>query len=407
MAAAEGRGGAFSPQTAVVVSLLPEEERLRCLELLASRAAQTESLGCGPYAAAWVRLEEEGASSSPKKKKKERRRRPGGGESALSGVVEGVDCSLYPRFAALCAEAGRPPPPGARVRPLRWIQRLADDVYDQAAQREKRAPFPDFVVRHLTDRQGLEGLVAGACWDLLATTHARRTESAQVETFARFLGAVYDDDDVDFFLRVRGLLKRTPRHREDALSFAECGAVARALFAGQDAAIADFLATVDAHCAGTKAAGLAANDTRTIPTTDFLRIALLGFHQAKRADAAEPAASAEAAEDAAILRGICAGLVHETYAAHLAGLADDARAHILEVLREHLTALVERLAGRPPYDPAAIAAILQDPAVLTDGLDVLARDLILRHAHLDETSPAVRPPLQAAAAGHDSPVSPP
>ena len=64
------------------------------------------------------------------------------------------------------------------------------------------------------------------------------------------------------------------------LSFRECVTVAKLVFdpddTGGDAMYADFLATVEAHCVGLKRATA---DTRRVEVSQFLTLAVVGYHQ--------------------------------------------------------------------------------------------------------------------------------
>ena len=338
----------FLPCSAVVLSELGAEERRRYLELLAKRETSVARDGGGrwvanvrilapglagpakqaPAAAEPTRAKSAGPGkgvvtfSARKKLVREAKRSPAALlESVEDVVVGGVDCALYPRFSSLVLASTRSQrargdtsavakPP--RVRPLSWLMRLIEEIYDARYARDTAELardkgnggddgtrlFPVFVIDHLSKRYGLEKIVEATCWDLLCSAHAHRQHLGDVEIFARFLQELYDADDVLFFLYVRSVVGRVlgvnlrARWATDALtggdrvpkelwlSFRECVTVAKLVFdpddTGGDAMYADFLATVEAHCVGLKRATA---DTRRVEVSQFLTLAVVGYHQ--------------------------------------------------------------------------------------------------------------------------------
>jgi hypothetical protein len=142
------------------------------------------------------------------------------------------DYNTYTRFAALIANNGDVIRP--KKRPLQWVMKIIEDIYDARYAFEKidierdsemvmmmmradntgatvtggltarglrgslgsaSAPnaniyttiFPVFVIRRLSTHQGLRRIVDATCWDLLYNVHIYRRDYLEVEIFARFL----------------------------------------------------------------------------------------------------------------------------------------------------------------------------------------------------------------------------
>mmetsp|Transcript_3092 Transcript_3092/g.4755 ORF Transcript_3092/g.4755 Transcript_3092/m.4755 type:complete len:680 (+) Transcript_3092:79-2118(+) len=226
--------------------------------------------------------------------------------------VDDFDYHSYPRFSVLIANNGDEVQP--RPKLLSWLMRYIEDLYDsrfahEAAEigrddagevTEKVSTiFPVFVVKQLSMKVGLRSLVDQTCWDLLYNAHVYRRDYLEVEMFCRFLQEFYDHDDLLFFLYVRSVVAKqlhvsfkTRWAKTDGpgrqpkslwLSYRECVNVARAVFGDANEGMCrDFLAIVSPQMVGQKApADGTGGDTRRIDITQFLHLAVVGYHQTR------------------------------------------------------------------------------------------------------------------------------
>lgn len=230
--------------------------------------------------------------------------------------VEEFDYNSYPRFSLLISADGDSVQP--RLKLLSWLMRYIEDLYDsryahEAAEigREESyetaekvsSIFPVFVVKRLSMKLGLRTIVEQTCWDLLYNAHTYRTDYLEVEMFCRFLQEFYDHDDLLFFLYVRSVVAKqlhvsfkTRWGKSDGpgrqpkslwLSYRECVAVAKAVFGESNESMCrDFLAIVSPQMVGQKSEpnpnGIGnGTDTRRIDITQFLHLAVVGYHQTR------------------------------------------------------------------------------------------------------------------------------
>lgn len=275
----------------------------------------------------------------------------GGGGLGGFGSGDDLDYTVYSKFTALVAPRGSVRP---KARPLSWLMRLIEEIYDARYAKDTAdlrgeaeaggmdgpgggaadaasTPFPQFVVDFFSKRYGLRSLIDQTAWDLLANVHAARREHLEVETFARFLEAYYDPDDLLFYLYVRSVVQKelgvsfrtrwSELGRAGAeggvagsgapaplfLSARECAVVARVVFSSEaDPLYRTFMAMLERHMtaatAGSSTSAAAARrargDARRIEATQFLHLALVEYHETRPADEGELAAMAASASSA-------------------------------------------------------------------------------------------------------------
>jgi hypothetical protein len=310
----------FQPSRLILLSELPTREKEKYYNLLIGANAKFTLDAQGRYIAN-VRLLAPGRKKTDNEQKKktdnaqtnslmfEERLKRLQEQGFVTVTIEGVDpfdYNTYPRFSGLIStkdEVVRP-----RPKLLSWLMRLIEEIYDaryahEAADiaREENIEekistiFPAFVVRRLSMRSGLRSLVDQNCWDLLYNTHVYRRDYLEVEVFARFLQEFYDHDDLLFFLYVRSVVSKllhvsfkTHWAKNDGpgrqprslwMSYRECVSVARTVFgAANDAMCKDFLAIISPQLVGQKSES---GDTRRIDITQFLHLAVVGYHQTR------------------------------------------------------------------------------------------------------------------------------
>ena len=221
---------------------------------------------------------------------------------------EQIEYNGYPRFTALIAYNGDTVRP--RPRPLAWVMKIVEDIYDYRfshekndVQREDDSPsfdlmlliFPVFVVRRLGTNCGLKSLVDQTCWDLLYNTHVYRRDYLELEVFARFLQEFYDHDDLLFFLYVRSVIAKVlhlsfksrwaksdgPGRQPRSLwmSYRESAHVARIVFGSENEdMLRDFMYLITPQMVGQKTA---TSDSRRIDITEYLHLSVVGYHQSQ------------------------------------------------------------------------------------------------------------------------------
>lgn len=231
----------------------------------------------------------------------------------FAGKVEEFDYSSYPRFSVLIANDGDTVSP--RPKLLSWLMRAIEEIYDARFAHEAAEVgrgecdfvaeqvsnlFPAFVVKRLSTRVGLRSLVDQTCWDLLYNSHVYRRDYLEVEMFCRFLQEFYDHDDLLFFLYVRSVVAKqlhvsfkTRWTKNDGpsrqpkslwLSYRECVHVAKTVFGeGNEGMCRDFLSIVLPQMVGQKG-GPQQQDSRRIDITQFLHLAVVGYHQTRPED---------------------------------------------------------------------------------------------------------------------------
>jgi len=139
-----------------------------------------------------------------------------------NAMAEGpFDLTTYPKFSSLITLREHLKP---RKRPLSWLMRLIEEIYDSrfihdsadfkddgtVVDKGERLSnqFPIFVVDFFSKRYGLRNLVDQTCWDMLLNIDIKRKNLLEVEIFARFLEEFYDPDDLLFFLYVRSVIQK-------------------------------------------------------------------------------------------------------------------------------------------------------------------------------------------------------
>ncbi len=237
------------------------------------------------------------------------------------------DYSPYTKFAALIVgkDSLRP-----KRRPLAWVMRLIEEVYDKRYARDTadlRAAegdagvddvgrmsldFPVFLVEFFTKRYGLRQLVEQTCWDLLYNVNVLRRQFLEVEIFARFLEEFYDHDDLLFFLYVRSVIQkelnvpfrarwsefgRGANSKEKLpravyLTHKDCQTVARIVFGSDaDPLYKAFLGVVEAALQGQdRRTSGGQGDSRRIEVTQFLHLALTEYRETRPEEDAAAAA---------------------------------------------------------------------------------------------------------------------
>ena len=313
----------FNPSRLIVLSELPTREKEKYYNLLITANAKFSVDSEGRYIAN-VRLLAPGKKKSGEKKKKdpaqnnslmfEDRLQRMHQQGFISVRIEGVDpfdYNTYSRFVALTSSKDEIVKPRSKL--LSWLMRIIEEIYDaryaheaadivredtMSTQDNITTIFPAYVVRRLSMRSGLRSLVDQTCWDLLYNTHIYRRDYLEVEVFARFLQEFYDHDDLLFFLYVRSVVSKllhvsfkTRWAKNDGpgrqprslwMSYRECVSVAKTVFgAANDVMCKDFLAIISPQLVGQKT-GTA--DTRRIDITQFLHLAVVGYHQTRPSD---------------------------------------------------------------------------------------------------------------------------
>jgi len=246
--------------------------------------------------------------------------------------AEKFDYNEFVKFTVLVASSGDVVKP--KQRTLSWLMRTIEELFDSrfafekidierdegngngtstsfgdpnsAANAGKRAAvnlFPVFVIRRMCTLVGLKALVDQTCWDILYNIHLYRQDYLEVELFARFLKEHYDYDDLLFFLYVRSVISKTLninfRSRWNGktdvnvstgqvsstpgtlyLSYRECVRIANIIYGsqGNEAICKRFIAMVTSQLVGQVTD---TTDSRRMDITQFLHLAVIGYHYAQ------------------------------------------------------------------------------------------------------------------------------
>lgn len=316
----------FNPTRLILLSELSTKEKEKYYSLLIANGAKFHKNDSGQYIAN-VRLLAPGVKKfDPAKQRRdpqqtnsllieERLKRLQDGGRVIVKVIgmDDFDYHSYPRFSVLIANDGDKVQP--RTKLLSWLMRCIEDLYDSRFAHEaaeigredlvdsenEASIFPVFVVKRMSMKVGLRSLVDQTCWDLLYNAHVYRRDYLEVEMFCRFLQEFYDHDDLLFFLYVRSVVAKqlhvtfkTRWAKSDGpgrqpkslwLSFRECVSVAKIVFGdANDVMCRDFLSIVTPQMVGQKGDGIGVADTRRIDITQFLHLAVVGYHQTRPQD---------------------------------------------------------------------------------------------------------------------------
>ena len=207
---------AFRPRAVVVLRELEPAARRRYVTMLADRKVQSARDG-----AAWVanlRILAPGVDAPhATEKPATKARRPLGDRLQAARTTEtpppdlaGINTLAYPRFASLIWRAVGTQP-AAEVRPLPWLMRTAEAIYDAryrsdalALQNDQAVDrFPEFVISVFMRESGIDDIVEKKCWALLCSTEFHRSHAPEAEVFGRFLSEIWDVDALLFYLRCR------------------------------------------------------------------------------------------------------------------------------------------------------------------------------------------------------------
>lgn len=319
----------FQPVKLIILSELSTREKERYYRLLLLNNAKFRRDAYGRYVgnvrllAPGIRKVNVNVDGSEKKKKdtsnyalifQERLmklRTEGFIEVNLQGLNNSTefDYNSYPRFTALIAFHGETVRP--KLRPLSWVMKYIEDIYDQRFAHERHDVerdteetssfdlilliFPVFVVRKLGTNVGLKSLVDQTCWDLLYSLHLYRRDYLEVETFARFLQEFYDHDDLLFYLYVRSVIAKVlhitfksrwmkldgPGRQAKSLwmSYREACHVAKVVFGNDNEEMyREFMSLVTPQMVGSKGD---TTDSRRIDITEYLHLSVVGYHQSQ------------------------------------------------------------------------------------------------------------------------------
>jgi len=246
--------------------------------------------------------------------------------------TEQFDYSPYPRFVTLIADNGDTVKPKARI--LSWVMKIIEDIYDtrwNACHSQKKnedgsdeygdegknagemhmQSFPVFVIRRLSLTMGLKRVVDQNCWDLLLNVDKYRGDYLEVELFARFLQEFYDHDVLLFFLYVRSIVanvlhvnfkarwtrpdQSNPKNLQSLwMSYRECSAVSKIIFGDDNEQMTrDFMHLLQPHLVGQKTENA---DSRRIDITQFLHLAVVGYHQSHPGSGGDPTGASTGAD---------------------------------------------------------------------------------------------------------------
>jgi len=321
----------FYPTRTIVLSEMPTREKEKYYQLLLENNCKFFEDDKGNYVgsvrllAPGVKDKDETRSSAEAIVKAcqlpyEERLRHINSQGFISVSVVGAqqfDYSPYPRFVALIADNEDTVKPKNRV--LSWVMKIIEDSYDtrwtsgslekgESTEGELTGDaaakpvgdnihmkvFPVFVVRRLSLTMGLKKVVDQTCWDLLLNIDKYRKEYLEVEIFGRFIQEFYDHDALVFFLYVRSMVanvlhinfktrwtrpdQANPRNTQNLwMSYRECLTVSRIVFgADKEQMTKDFMALLLPHMVGQRTE---TTDSRRIDITQFLHLAVVGYHQ--------------------------------------------------------------------------------------------------------------------------------
>lgn len=312
----------FNPTKLIVLSELPTKEKEKYYQLLLLNQARFVRDQDGRYIAS-LRLLAPGLKKVDpviEKKKKDAgnyaltfqdrltKLRQEGFISVQIVGIQPFEYNAYPRFTALIASRNEIVKP--KLRPLSWVMKLVEDIYDHRfahekhdVEREDDAPsfdlilliFPVFVVRRLGTRVGLKSLVDQTCWDMLYSVHVYRQDYLELEIFARFLQEFYDHDDLLFYLYVRSVICKvlhisfkTRWQKIDGpgrqprplwMSYREAAHVAKVVFgADNEEMFREFMALITPQMIGERTE---THDSRRIDITEYLHLSVVGYHQSQ------------------------------------------------------------------------------------------------------------------------------
>jgi hypothetical protein len=322
-------GNQFQPTRVVVLAELPTREKEKYYQMLLSNKARYHRDEKGRYVAS-IRLLAPGVKKEVEVKKITGVNK---GDSVpledrlgrlqnefvtvkIAGVEE-FDYSIYNRFSLLIAMNGDVVKP--KPQSLFWLMKKIESLYDSRFIHEKMdverddislgenasisSIFPVFIVKRFSTEKGLiKTIVDQNCWDLLYNVHVYRHDYLEVEIFARFLQEFYDNDDLLFYLYVRSVISKVlnvsfksrwgkadgPARQPKGLwmSYRECVQVARIVFGIQNETMwRRFLEIINPQMVGQKTE-LA--DSRRIDITQFLHLAVVGYHQTVPAGSHNP-----------------------------------------------------------------------------------------------------------------------
>ncbi|RYH07209.1 hypothetical protein EON65_41980 [archaeon] len=311
----------FRPTKLVLLSELPAREKEKYFQLLLLNNVKFVRQGDGPdtkYIGNFRMLAPFVRKPDEDKKKKDtsnyaltfqerlmKLRTEGFVQVRIVGV-EPFDYTAYPRFSSLIANRGDTVKP--KLRPLSWLMKHVEDVYDARFEHEKNevereddSPafdlilliFPIFVVRKVGTNVGLKSLLDQMCWDILHSVNTYRRDYLELEIFARFLQEFYDHDDLLFYLYVRSVISKVlhvnfknrwvkfdgpgRQPRSQWMSYREAVHIARIVF-GSDSEdmYRDFILLITPQMIGSKTD---TTDTRRIDITEYLHLSVVGYHQ--------------------------------------------------------------------------------------------------------------------------------
>ena len=214
----------FAPRCAVVLRELEPEARRRYVTMLANRNVESRQDGD-----AWVanlRILAPGVDAPALAEKPAAKPKPPLRDRLARAIksdegppdVASINTLAYPRFASLVWRAVGTSPT-AEVKPLPWLMRCAESIYDARYKRDAAAlqknvdvdRFPEFVIACLMRESGVDGIVEKKCWALLCSAEHHRIHNKEAEVFGRFLAETWDADALLFYLRCRHEVMRATK----------------------------------------------------------------------------------------------------------------------------------------------------------------------------------------------------
>ncbi len=197
----------FAPRCAVVLRELEPEARRRYVTMLANRNVESRQDGD-----AWVanlRILAPGVDAPALAEKPAAKAKPPLRERLARAIksdegppdVASINTLAYPRFASLVWRAVGTSPT-AEVKPLPWLMRCAESIYDARYKRDAAAlqknmdvdRFPEFVIACLMRESGVDCIVEKKCWAILCSAEHHRVHNKEAEVFGRFLAETWDAD---------------------------------------------------------------------------------------------------------------------------------------------------------------------------------------------------------------------